>query len=106
MKLTHRRRLEASALVSALACATSARQGKPDNFFDTIIRPSAFGAFLAAVLLFPAQAVRAQSTVPNAGLVYLLNTPMPNWSTAGGSWDLFAFNPYTRIMYIADRTNH
>jgi hypothetical protein len=86
--------------------AGSARHGKPKNLLNTILTRIAWGALLAGILLFPSQLLKAQTTVPGAGLVYLLNTPMPNWSTAGGSWDLFAFNPYTRIMYVADRTNH
>jgi hypothetical protein len=48
-------------------------------------------------------------TVPNAGLQYLENVAIPNWTTSGSTqanFDLFYFNPATRIMYIADRVNH
>lgn len=41
-------------------------------------------------------------------LVYQQNIPVPNWTTSGSTqanFDLFAFNPRTRIMYVADRTN-
>jgi hypothetical protein len=50
----------------------------------------------------------AQATVPNAGLQYTTNITVPNWTQAGttqANFDLFAFNPLTRIMYVADRTN-
>ena len=48
-------------------------------------------------------------TVPNAGLQYVENVLIPNWTTSGSTqanFDLFYFNPATRIMYVADRTNH
>ena len=41
-------------------------------------------------------------------LVFQQNIPVPNWTTTGSTqanFDLFAFNPRTRIMYVADRTN-
>jgi hypothetical protein len=63
--------------------------------------------FFGAVLL--SAPVFAQSTAPNAGLIVLQTIPVPNWTTSGSTqanFDLFAFNPQTRIMYIADRVNH
>jgi hypothetical protein len=48
-------------------------------------------------------------TVPHVGLQYLENVSIPNWTTSGSTqanFDLFYFNPATRIMYVADRTNH
>lgn len=42
-------------------------------------------------------------------LVFLQNIPVPNWTNTGASQanlDLFAFNPWTRVLYVADRTNH
>ena len=50
----------------------------------------------------------AQTTVPQNSLVYIQNIPVPNWTTTGSTqanFDLFAFNPRTRVMYVADRTN-
>jgi hypothetical protein len=50
----------------------------------------------------------AQPKAPRADLVLLENIPVPNWTTSGSTqanFDLFAFNPRTRIMYVADRTN-
>jgi hypothetical protein len=50
----------------------------------------------------------AQTTVPSAGLQYITNITVPNWTETGATqanFDLFAFNPLTRIMYVADRTN-
>ncbi len=32
--------------------------------------------------------------------------PVPGWSVGKAGTDLFGFNPDTRIMYLADRTNH
>ena len=60
--------------------------------------------FLAGSLL--ACSMTAQTTVPNAGIRFIENIQIPNWSTTGASWDLIAFNPQTRIIYVADRTNH
>ena len=37
------------------------------------------------------------------------NVAIPNWTTSGSTqanFDLFYFNPATRIMYVADRVNH
>src|ERR1700686_4626489 len=48
-------------------------------------------------------------TVPSAGLQYVENVTIPNWSTSGSNqanFDLFYFNPATRVMYVADRVNH
>lgn len=50
----------------------------------------------------------AQTGVPKANLAYIQNIPIPNWTNSGTSqanFDLFAFNPRTRVMYVADRTN-
>ena len=47
----------------------------------------------------------AQS-ITNAGVQYVQTIPVPGWSVGKGSTDLFGFNPVTRIMYLADRTNH
>jgi DNA-binding beta-propeller fold protein YncE len=54
-----------------------------------------------------ASMANAQSA-PRADLVLLGNIPVPNWTTSGttqANFDLFAFNPRTRIMYFGDRTN-
>ena len=61
----------------------------------------------AAALAVPI--LTAQSTAPNAGLIYFQTLPVPTWTTSGSTqanYDLFAFNPQTRVMYIADRVNH
>ena len=50
----------------------------------------------------------AQSSSYNAGLVYLQTIQVPTWTNTGatqGNFDIFGFNPQTRIMYLADRTN-
>ena len=47
-------------------------------------------------------------TAPRSDLILLQNIPVPNWTNTGSTqanFDLFAFNPRTRIMYVADRTN-
>lgn len=61
--------------------------------------------FCAAALLFQTSLLMGQA-VPSAGLRFVENIAIPNWSTRGASYDLFAFNPQTRTMYVADRTNH
>jgi hypothetical protein len=53
--------------------------------------------------------VFGQATVPNAGLQYIQTIPIPNLTTTGttqANFDIFGFNPETRIMYYADRVNH
>ncbi|MEO7143537.1 MAG: hypothetical protein ABI165_08550, partial [Bryobacteraceae bacterium] len=60
---------------------------------------------LGAVFLTPAS---GQTTVPNHVLEFVQNIPVPNWTNTGSTqanFDLFAFNPRTRVMYVADRTN-
>ena len=46
----------------------------------------------------------------NPGLVYLQTIPVPGWKATGtpgnANVDLMGYNPVTRIMYLADRTNH
>lgn len=42
-------------------------------------------------------------------LVYIQTIPVPGWTNTGATQanlDIFSFNPYTRVMYVADRTNH
>jgi hypothetical protein len=48
----------------------------------------------------------AQTTTPPAGLTTLGVIPVPNWSSAAASFDLFSFDPNTRVLYQADSTNH
>ena len=60
-----------------------------------------------ACLIFAAGA-SAQPTVSGAGLQYITNISVLNWTQTGSTqanFDLFVFNPLTRIMYFADRTN-
>jgi hypothetical protein len=64
--------------------------------------------FSVVTQLFVTAALWAQTTVPSAGLQYVTNITVPNWTETGtnqANFDLFAFNPLTRIMYMADRTN-
>ena len=47
-----------------------------------------------------------QTTSP---LVPIQVIPVPNWTNTGSTQanlDLFAFNPWTHTLYVADRTNH
>jgi hypothetical protein len=63
--------------------------------------------FLTGALLVAGTAV-AQS-VPNAGLQLAEIVTVPAWTTSGSTqanYDLGAFNPVTRILYVADRVNH
>jgi len=62
-----------------------------------------FGWIVCAAILGPAY---GQAPAP---LVLLQTIPVPNWTNTGSNQanlDLFAFNPWTRVMYVADRTNH
>lgn len=48
----------------------------------------------------------ADSNLQNSGLQLVQTITVPNWSVGVANTDLFGFNPVTRIMYLADRTNH
>ena len=60
------------------------------------------------VVLLSAGTIWAQGLLdPN--LYYVQTIPVPNWTIGKpgiANTDLFGFNPATRIMYLADRTNH
>jgi hypothetical protein len=63
--------------------------------------------FIMSLLWLVCSAVAwAQCPAAAAGpLQCAANIPIPGWTTANGSPDVFAFNPNTRIMYFADRVN-
>src|SRR5260370_4980723 len=45
-------------------------------------------------------------SISNGGLVYMQTVGIPGWGQTGATqanYDLLAFNPATRVMYIADR---
>jgi hypothetical protein len=46
----------------------------------------------------------------NSGLSYVQTIPVPGWGAVGSAGnanvDVMGYNPVTRIMYLADRTNH
>src|SRR6266852_7267261 len=48
----------------------------------------------------------------NSGLVYVQTIPIPGWRAPGtpgppnANVDVMGYNPVTRMMYLADRTNH
>jgi len=46
------------------------------------------------------------ANLQNSGLSLVQTITVPNWSVGVANTDLFGFNPVTRIMYLADRTNH
>ena len=48
----------------------------------------------------------SQVSTPPAGLTTLGVIPVPNWTTGAASFDLFSFDPSTRVLYQADSTNH
>ncbi len=73
---------------------------------STVNTPRRIYAMCACLIL--AVDGSAQTTVPSAGLQYVTNISVPNWTqtvATQANFDLFAFNPLTRIMYVADRTN-
>jgi hypothetical protein len=47
---------------------------------------------------------------PNSGMQYIQNILVPGWLSTGSrgnaNVDVMGFNPVTRLMYLADRTNH
>ena len=62
--------------------------------------------FQLILMMALASQALGQSTSP---LVLIQIIPIPNWTNTGATQanlDLFAFNPWTRVMYVADRTNH
>ena len=48
----------------------------------------------------------AAANLQNSGLQHVQTIAVPNWSVGVANTDLFGFNPVTRTMYLADRTNH
>ena len=60
---------------------------------------------MCAALLFSTGTLWAQG-IKDPNLFYVQTIPVPNWKVGTGNVDLFGFNPATRIMYLADRTNH
>src|SRR6266481_2751278 len=58
---------------------------------------------------FLTEPLHSQTPTPNAGLTTVGVIPVPVWTPAGAtsaSFDLFSFNPLTRILYQADWRNH
>ncbi len=53
-----------------------------------------------------AAALASGANLQNSGLSLVQTISVPNWSVGVANTDLFGFNPTTRIMYLADRTNH
>jgi hypothetical protein len=63
------------------------------------------------VLFFANLSAQAQTNPPspNPGLIPLTVIPVPVWTPTGSTsaaFDLFSFNPVTRLMYEADSRNH
>src|SRR5215475_7341825 len=59
------------------------------------------------LLTFLAGISWSQVSTPDAGVTTIGVIPVPNWATTGTvSFDLSSFNPLTRVLYYADRTNH
>jgi hypothetical protein len=68
--------------------------------------PLVFRAYGLAVSVVWAGSLIAQAPSP---LVYLQTIPVPGWTNSGttqANLDIFTFNPYTKVLYVADRTNH
>jgi hypothetical protein len=65
-------------------------------------------ALTCTFALFLTAPAFGQTTVPNAGLKYIQTITIPNLTSTGSTqanFDIFGFNPETRIMYYADRVN-
>jgi len=67
------------------------------------LSPFMTASFCAAALLDGAWA--ADPNLQNSGLHLQQIIPVPNWKVGVANTDLFGFNPVTRMMYLADRTN-
>ena len=65
---------------------------------------SSYGRVYSGLLLCAALSTGAN--LQNSGLQLVQTIPVPNWKVGTASTDLFGFNPVTRTMYLADRTNH
>src|SRR5579872_246006 len=48
----------------------------------------------------------ADPNLQNSGLQLQQTISVPGWKVGTANTDLFGFNPVTRVMYLADRTNH
>src|ERR1041385_1157617 len=65
------------------------------------------GLICGSLLAFPAGVAWGQ--ISTTMLNFVQQTSVPGWTTTGATqanWDIFGFDPYTRIMYFADRNNH
>src|SRR6516165_5411682 len=60
---------------------------------------------MGAALLFSTSLVCAQG-LADPNMSYVQTIPVPNWKVGTSNVDLFGFDPATRVMYLADRTNH
>jgi hypothetical protein len=63
----------------------------------------------ACCLVLGAGLVGSASGQTTSPFTLIETIPVPNWTNTGtnqANLDLFAFNPWTRVMYVADRTNH
>jgi len=69
-----------------------------------------FGGILTLSCLLVGSALQDRAFAQSSSPLILIQTiPVPNWTNTGATQanlDLFAFNPWTRVMYVADRTNH
>jgi len=68
--------------------------------------PTSFSYWRVYCGLLLCAALSTGANLQNSGLQLLQTIPVPNWTLGKASTDLFGFNPVTRIMYLADRTNH
>src|ERR1700692_4624581 len=54
-------------------------------------------------------ALACGQSLPNGGLTFSQNVQIPGWRATGAAGnanvDLMGYNPVTRMMYLADRTN-
>ncbi len=82
-------------------------QRRPRTFeLRTITRLLALGSLVLSADLLWGQGTGLQTS----GLQYVQTISIPGWKTPGtpgnANVDVFGFNPVTRIMYLADRTNN
>jgi hypothetical protein len=72
-------------------------------------RPTISRTQILAALLTTTAALAAAQGLPNGGVQYMQTIQIPGWGATGSrgnaNVDLMGYNPVTRMMYLADRTN-
>src|SRR5581483_9083278 len=88
-------------IYSPPACRLQAmKKGETTVRISTLLKACLCGAALLGGTF------AADPNLQNSGLHLQQTITVPGWSVGKANTDLFGFNPVTRVMYLADRTNH